>query len=101
MEMRFPVVEGYAFALRRNLIRCDIDAMEPLRIEPNREPTGTFVRPQVGVQVGGGMSETQSPFGFNQQDRQGLLRICPPPDDLVPGRATHCGRADAGRDGWQ
>lgn len=70
MEMRFPVVEGYAFALRRNLIRCDIDAMEPLRIEPNREPTGTFVRPQVGVQVGGGMSETQSPFGFNQQDRK-------------------------------
>ena len=69
-EMRFPVVEGYAFALRRNLIRCDIDAMEPLRIEPNREPTGTFVRPQVGVQVGGGMSETQSPFGFNQQDRK-------------------------------
>ena len=74
MEIRFPVVEGYAFALRRNLIRCDIDAMAPLRIEPNREPTGTFVRPQVGVQVGvrvgGGMAETQSPFGFDQQDRQ-------------------------------
>ena len=46
MEMRFPVVEGYAFALRRNLIRCDVGAMETLRIEPNREPTGTFVRPQ-------------------------------------------------------
>ena len=70
MEIRFPVVEGYAFALRRNLIRCDIGAMEPLRIEPNREPTGTFVRPQVGVKVGGGMAETQSPFGFDQQDRQ-------------------------------
>src|SRR5580693_6059288 len=25
MEMRFPVVEGYAFALRKNLIRCDVD----------------------------------------------------------------------------
>ena len=24
MEMRFPVVEGYAFALRKNLIRCDV-----------------------------------------------------------------------------
>jgi len=70
MEMRFPVVEGYAFALRRNLIRCDIDTMEPLRIEPNREPTGTFVRPQVGVQVGGGMAGTQSPFGFDQQNRE-------------------------------
>ena len=70
MEIRFPVVEGYAFALRRNLIRCDVGAMESLRIEPNREPTGTFVRPQVGVQVGGGMAETQSPFGFHQQDRE-------------------------------
>jgi len=70
MELRFPVVEGYAFALRRNLIRCDVVAMEPLRIEPNREPTGTFVRPQVGVQVGGGMAETGSPFSFDQQDRQ-------------------------------
>jgi type III restriction enzyme len=66
MEIRFPVVEGYAFALRRNLIRCDVGAMEPLRIEPNREPTGTFVRPQVGVQVGGGMAETQSPSGANR-----------------------------------
>ena len=70
MEMRFPVVEGYAFALRRNLIRCDVGAMEMLRIEPNREPTGTFVRAQVGYQEGGGMAGTQSPFGFGQQDRQ-------------------------------
>lgn len=70
MEMRFPVVEGYAFALQRNLIRCDIASMEPLRIEPNREPTGTFVRPQVGVQVGGGMAGVESPFGFHQQDRE-------------------------------
>jgi type III restriction enzyme len=70
MEMRFPVVEGYVFALRRNLIRCDVDAMEPLRIEPNREPTGTFVRPQVGVQIARGMAETQSSFGYAQQDRE-------------------------------
>ena len=51
-EMRFPVVEGYAFALTKNLISCDIDRMETLRIEPNREPTATFVRPAVGYQVG-------------------------------------------------
>src|SRR6059036_3700931 len=25
MEIRFPVVEGYAFALRHNLIRCDVE----------------------------------------------------------------------------
>jgi type III restriction enzyme len=70
MEIRFPVVEGYVFALKHNLIRCDIDAMETLAIEPNREPTGTFVRPQVGVQEARGVSETQSPFDFVEQDRQ-------------------------------
>ena len=69
MEMRFPVVEGYAFALKRNLIRCDVGAMEPLRIEPTEEPTGTFVRPQVGVKVGGGLAETPSPFAYDEQDR--------------------------------
>jgi type III restriction enzyme len=69
MEIRFPMVEGYAFALKRNLIRCDIGAMERLRIEPNEEPTGTFVRPQVGVKVGGGLAETLSPFGYEEQDR--------------------------------
>lgn len=69
MEMRFPVVEGYAFALKRNLIRCDVGAMERLRIEPSEEPTGTFVRPQVGVKVGGGLAEEPSPFGFDEQDR--------------------------------
>ncbi len=34
MEMRFPVVQCYAFALRKNLIRCDMDGMPVLGIEP-------------------------------------------------------------------
>jgi hypothetical protein len=40
MEMRSPVVKGYAFALRKNLIRCDVDGMPALDIEPNRDPGG-------------------------------------------------------------
>jgi len=52
LEMRFPVVEGYAFALRTNAIHCDIDKMDPLILEPNREPTATFVAPTVGYQFG-------------------------------------------------
>ena len=63
MEMRFPVVEGYAFALRKNLIRCDVDELEPLVIEPNREPTATFVRPTVGYQEGSPASHS-APFQF-------------------------------------
>ena len=52
MEMRFPVVEGYVFALRKNLIRCDVDAMEATTIEPDRTPTATFVAPAVGYRTG-------------------------------------------------
>ncbi len=69
MEMRFPVVEGYAFALRKNLIRCDIEAMEALVIEPNREPTATFVSPTVGYRAGR-PAEAGGSFAFIEQDRE-------------------------------
>lgn len=67
-EMRFPVVEGYAFALVKNLIRCEIDAMEGLQIEPNQEPTATFVCAAVGYQVGP-VSKSSAQFGFQEQNR--------------------------------
>ncbi|MGH9618658.1 MAG: BPTD_3080 family restriction endonuclease [Bryobacteraceae bacterium] len=73
MEMRFPVVEGYAFALRRNLIHCNIDEMEPLLIEPNREPTATFVRATVGYREGSPATHT-TPFLFVQQNRDEYYR---------------------------
>ena len=73
MEMRFPVVEGYAFALRKNLIRCDVDGMPVLDIEPNREPTATFVRPTVGY-AEGSQSAHGSPFPFAEQNREEYYR---------------------------
>ncbi|MGE5486806.1 MAG: BPTD_3080 family restriction endonuclease [bacterium] len=73
MEIRFPVVEGYAFALRKNLIRCDIEALEPLIIEPNREPTATFVRATVGYQEGSASSHA-APFAFVEQNREEYYR---------------------------
>ena len=66
-EIRFPVVEGYAFALRRNLIRADIGAMATLEIEPAREPTAVFVKPQVGYTVG--RPGSQGPGEFVEQNR--------------------------------
>ncbi|MEX2138347.1 MAG: hypothetical protein WD894_03750 [Pirellulales bacterium] len=72
MEMRFPVVEGYAVALRQNLIRCDIDGMPKLDIEPNREPTATFVQPTVGYQEGAPSSATG--FGWVEQNREKYYR---------------------------
>lgn len=68
LELRFPVVEGYAFALKKNLIRCDVGAMDPLVIEPNREPTATFLLPTVGYQEG--TASQTAPFGFIEQDRE-------------------------------
>ena len=52
MEMRFPIVEGFAVALERNLITADIGAIEPLVLEPMETPTAVFVKPQVGYQFG-------------------------------------------------
>jgi type III restriction enzyme len=66
-EMRFPVVEGYAFALRRNVITADIDNIEPLRIEPEREPTAVFVKPRVTYEIGA--PSLAGPGGFEVQDR--------------------------------
>lgn len=68
LEIRFPVIEGYAFALKRNLIKCDIGSMDPLVIEPNREPTATFLLPTVGYQEG--IPSRNAPFGFTEQNRE-------------------------------
>lgn len=66
-EIRFPVVEGYAFALNKNLIKCDVRSMEMLELEPDREPTATFVLPATGYQEGRPSAGDSSPF--HQQDR--------------------------------
>lgn len=68
LEIRFPVVEGYAFALKKNQIKCDVGAMEVLQIEPNLEPTATFLKPTVGYQEG--RPSQTAPFGFDKQDRE-------------------------------
>jgi len=67
-EIRFPVVEGYAFALRWNVITADIDQIEPLRIEPEYEPTAVFVKPRVGYQVG--VLTMDGPGEFEEQNRE-------------------------------
>jgi len=52
MEIRFPIVEGYSFALRKNLVRCNLEKVQPIRLEPGETPTAVFVKPQVGYQLG-------------------------------------------------
>jgi type III restriction enzyme len=73
LEIRFPVVEAYAFALKKNLIRCDVDSMDRLVIEPHREPTATFIAATVGYREGsptvGGLT-----MPVTVQDRQAYYR---------------------------
>ena len=51
-EIRFPVVEGYVFALQKDEIHADIKATEPLTLEPEQTPTAVFVKPAVGYDTG-------------------------------------------------
>lgn len=67
-ELRFPVVEGYAFALQRNLIKADLERMETLAVEPQHEPTAVFVKPRVGIEIG--PSGLTGPGEFEEQNRQ-------------------------------
>jgi type III restriction enzyme len=71
-EIRFPVVEGFAFALSKNLITCDVEAMEPLQVEPSHEPTGTFLSAPIGYREGN--AATSTPFELLLQDRQSYYR---------------------------
>ena len=65
-EMRFPIVEGYSFALRQNLVSADVDAMQELVLDPFQTPTAVFVNPQVGYQEG----KPSQGGNFEQHDRQ-------------------------------
>ena len=66
-EIRFPVVERYAFALRKNEIKADIEAMVGLRIETEENPIALYVKPAVGYQIG--TPTTSGPGELVRQDR--------------------------------
>jgi type III restriction enzyme len=67
-EIRFPIVEGYVVALDRNLVSCDVNLTERIRLDPWTTPTAAFLRPQVGIQVGN--ASTFGGFGFELVDRE-------------------------------
>ena len=68
LEIRFPVVEGFTFDLKKNLITADVPGMETLRIEPSSEPTAVFVKPRVGYEHG--KPTLFGPGDFESQDRE-------------------------------
>jgi type III restriction enzyme len=66
MEIRFPIVNGYVFETTRGLLKCDVERVEPLDINPRLEPTATYLAPPAGFREG---IEANSPFPFIQHDR--------------------------------
>src|SRR6185437_5487160 len=64
--IRFPIIDGYVVALRSNLVHADVDAIEPIVLEPDRNPTAVFVKPQVSHRIGG----PGGSFAQELQDRQ-------------------------------
>ena len=72
-EIRFPVVEGYAFALQKDEIKADIKAIEPLILEPEQTPTAVFVKSTAGYEIG--LSTTLRPGPAILQDREEYYKL--------------------------
>ena len=71
LEIRFPVVEGYAFALQKNEIKADIESTEPLSIQPEINPTALYVKAAVGYETG--TPSASGPGGAILQDREDII----------------------------
>ena len=74
LKIEFPRVEGFVYQVKSK-ITAEIDKIEMLSVEPNVEPTATFVMPTIGYQMGspgmGGPGEavTQTRAGFYESIR--------------------------------
>ncbi|MGB6836508.1 MAG: DEAD/DEAH box helicase family protein [Dehalococcoidia bacterium] len=51
LEIRFPRVEGYIFDVRER-VRCDVDALPLMYVDPEREPTEVIAKDAVGMRIG-------------------------------------------------
>lgn len=69
LEIRFPNVDSFAFALKKNVITADISSIEPIHIEPQHEPTAVFVKPRVGYDAGR-VSQMTGPGEFQLHNRE-------------------------------
>ncbi len=71
-EIRFPVVEGYVFALQKDEITADIKTIEPLILQPEQAPTAVFVKPAAGYEIG--TPTTLGPGEATLQDREAYYK---------------------------
>ncbi|MGF1580269.1 MAG: BPTD_3080 family restriction endonuclease [Gemmataceae bacterium] len=67
-ELRFPVVEGYVYDFKKNIIKCNLNDLEPITIDSKLEPVTSWLRPAAGyVDI---HSTPEHPFEFVQHDRE-------------------------------
>jgi len=71
MAIRFPVVEGYAFALRKNQFDVTLREWRFLVLEPNRDRQQLFLMATVGYKEGYASQQTAA-FDFIEQTRSVL-----------------------------
>ena len=71
-EIRFPVVEGYVFALQKDEITADIKTIEPLILQPEQAPTAVFVKAAAGYGIG--TPTTLGPGEATLQDREAYYK---------------------------
>ncbi len=75
-EIRFPVVEGYVFALQKDEIKANIKAIEPLILEPEQTPTAVFVKAAAGYEIGA--PTLLGPGDFIEQNREEYYKTTHP-----------------------
>ena len=80
-EIRFPIVEGYAFALQKDEIKADIKAIEPLILEPEYTPTAVFVKSTAGYEIG--LSTTLRPWSSYTSRSRRILQVDTPSSHQV------------------
>ncbi len=83
MEIKFPLVKGYVFALHRGLLTCDVNDIEAISVNPKIEPTHMYLRPTAGYQdcekpgiiPFGGESMTRDAYHANTHHQTILFQI--------------------------
>ena len=68
-EIRFPLVEGYAYAYGGGRVTCDVENIPALKIDPAHTPTATFVRASVAYGEGG-PARSAGVLRFEEQNRE-------------------------------
>jgi type III restriction enzyme len=68
LEIRFPIVDGFVFSLKKGLIKCDVSSIERIKVDSRLEPVETFMSPAAGYQDQA--RAPQGPFATVTQTRK-------------------------------